>query len=64
MQFLHARYEKGKIAVADFCEKKFRIMNFGCSDAHADLLAYQAKAPAKDPHLGQMHGAPMLAFGV
>ena len=58
MQFLAARYSKGKKAVSEFADSRNRAVVFdtGCIEAHTDLLAYQAKACGKktDPHLGQV----------
>ncbi|CAE7809324.1 unnamed protein product, partial [Symbiodinium microadriaticum] len=64
MQFLAARYSKGKKAVSEFADSRNRAVVFdtGCIEAHTDLLAYQAKACGKktDPHLGQVERYTIL----
>lgn len=49
MQYLSARFQKGQKWVAELMEKQHRYMNLrshsgGLSDAHAELLRYQAAA--------------------
>ena len=49
VQYLSARFQKGRKWVAELMEKQHRYMNLrshsgGLSDAHAELLRYQAAA--------------------
>lgn len=57
IQFLTARFERGKAEVQDYMTRKHRYVNFAAfSDSHADLLQWHAdQSDTNTPFLGLQH---------